>query len=93
MPKSYWTPEFVEFLESKAWHGKHKNPHAVVLGRLGGRIGGPARARKLTASERIAIARKGGKAKRSVGKQHRFSKSYWTPQLVSWLETKGWEHA
>lgn len=35
-----------------------KNPAAVALGRLGGKKGGPARARKLTAKERSAIARK-----------------------------------
>jgi hypothetical protein len=35
-----------------------KNPAAVELGRLGGRKGGPARARKLTQEQRSAIARK-----------------------------------
>jgi hypothetical protein len=34
-----------------------KNPHAVKLGRLGGLVGGPARARALSASRRIEIAR------------------------------------
>jgi hypothetical protein len=33
------------------------NPHAAALGRLGGLRGGPARAAKLTASRRRAIAR------------------------------------
>ena len=33
------------------------NPHAAALGRLGGLKGGPARAAKLTASRRRAIAR------------------------------------
>lgn len=35
----------------------HKNPAAVALGRLGGKKGGPARALKLSAKRRVAIAR------------------------------------
>jgi hypothetical protein len=35
-----------------------KNPAAVQLGRLGGRKGGPARAKKLTKEQRSKIARK-----------------------------------
>jgi hypothetical protein len=35
-----------------------KNPAAVALGRLGGKKGGPARAKKLTAKQRSEIARK-----------------------------------
>lgn len=38
-----------------------KNPAAVALGRLGGLKGGRARAKKLTAKKRIAIARKAAK--------------------------------
>lgn len=34
-----------------------KNPHAVALGRLGGKKGGPSRARKLTPEQRKEIAR------------------------------------
>jgi len=34
-----------------------KNPAAVALGRLGGKKGGPARAKKLTAAERSSIAK------------------------------------
>lgn len=34
-----------------------KNPHAVALGRLGGKRGGPARARRLLPRERAFIAR------------------------------------
>src|SRR5579863_7216234 len=37
-----------------------KNPHAVALGRLGCKKGGPVRAAKLTAEERIESARKAG---------------------------------
>jgi hypothetical protein len=37
---------------------REKNPHAVALGRLGGKKGGKARAEKLTAEERREIAKK-----------------------------------
>ena len=40
-----------------------KNPHAVALGRLGGLVGGPIRARSLSAHERQAIARKAARAR------------------------------
>ena len=40
-----------------------KNPAAVQLGRLGGRKGGPARARKLTKQRRSEIARKAAQAR------------------------------
>jgi len=39
-----------------------KNPHAVALGRLGGKKGGPARAAKLTEEQRRESARKAGQA-------------------------------
>lgn len=35
-----------------------KNPAAVALGRLGGKKGGPARAKKLSKKRRMAIAKK-----------------------------------
>lgn len=35
-----------------------KNPAAVALGRLGGKKGGPARAKKLTPDQRREIAKK-----------------------------------
>lgn len=40
-----------------------KNPAAVALGRLGGKVGGRARAEKLTALERSNIARKAARAR------------------------------
>jgi len=40
-----------------------KNPHAVALGRLGGKKGGKARADKLTKEERSEIARNAAKAR------------------------------
>jgi len=40
-----------------------KNPHAVALGRLGGRKGGAARARKLTADQRREIAARAAAAR------------------------------
>lgn len=36
----------------------HKNPAAVELGRLGGKVGGKARAAKLSSEERTDIARR-----------------------------------
>jgi hypothetical protein len=51
---------------------KKKNPAAVLLGRKGGKKGGPARAAKLTANERSESARKAvqarwAKAKKGTG--------------------------
>jgi hypothetical protein len=40
-----------------------KNPAAVELGRLGGLVGGKARAKKLTSQERSAIAKKAAEAR------------------------------
>jgi len=40
-----------------------KNPHAVALGRLGGKKGGKARAEKLTPEQRKEIAQKAAKAR------------------------------
>jgi len=44
--------------ESAPSPGETKNPAAVELGRLGGLVGGKARAAKLTPEERAEIARK-----------------------------------
>jgi len=40
-----------------------RNPHAVALGRLGGKKGGKARAESLTPEQRKEIARKAAKAR------------------------------
>ncbi len=40
-----------------------KNPHAVALGRLGGKKGGKARAKSLTPEQRKAIAKKAAKSR------------------------------
>ena len=40
-----------------------RNPNAVALGRLGGRIGGVARARKMTPEQRSEAARKAAVAR------------------------------
>jgi len=40
-----------------------KNPHAVALGRLGGKKGGEARAKSLTAKKRKEIAQQAAKAR------------------------------
>jgi hypothetical protein len=42
---------------------KKKNPHAVALGRAGGRKSGKARMEKLTAEQRTEIARKAVQAR------------------------------
>ena len=42
---------------------KKKNPAAVALGKLGGKKGGLARAAKLTAEQRKAIAKKAANAR------------------------------
>ena len=46
-----------------------KNPAAVMLGRLGGRKGGPARARKMTPEERRESARRAALARWASQKQ------------------------
>jgi hypothetical protein len=45
-----------------------KNPAAVELGRLGGQKGGKARAAKLTAEQRSAIAKKAASARWARGR-------------------------
>lgn len=45
-----------------------KNPAAVALGRLGGKKGGPARAKKLTRERRSEIARKAARTRWSKKK-------------------------
>jgi hypothetical protein len=40
-----------------------KNPNAVALGRLGGKVGGKSRAAKLTPEERSAIAKRAAAAR------------------------------
>lgn len=42
---------------------KEKNPHAQALGRLGGLVGGHARASKLSKSKRVSIAKKAAKVR------------------------------
>lgn len=58
--------------ESKNKKGKHSDSSlsesARRLGEVGGRKGGPARAKALSAEERSAIAREGGKAKAAKAK-------------------------
>jgi hypothetical protein len=40
-----------------------KNPHAVTLGRMGGKKGGPARAAKMTKKQRSESAKKAAAAR------------------------------
>ncbi len=51
----------VEHVEEPA--EPEKNPAAVALGRLGGKKGGPARARNLSKKRRSEIARKAAEAR------------------------------
>lgn len=48
-----------------------KNPAAVALGKLGGKKGGPARAKKLSKKRRSEIAKKAALARWSEQKQNR----------------------
>ena len=45
-----------------------KNPAAVALGRLGGKKGGVARAKKLSAKKRSSIAKKAAQARWQKGR-------------------------
>jgi hypothetical protein len=47
-----------------------KNPHAVALGRKGGKIGGIARAKNLSAEERTRIAQLAARTRWSEKKKH-----------------------
>jgi len=60
--------ELAESLDGSATNGQGvlytpKNPAAVALGKLGGQRGGKARAAKLNADERSAIARRAATAR------------------------------
>jgi len=57
-----------ELLSAVEGANEGKNPAAVLLGRLGGKKGGPARAKKLSARERSVIARRAARAR---WKEHR----------------------
>jgi hypothetical protein len=46
---------------------EEKNPHAVALGRLGGLVGGKARAQKLSPKKRVAIAKKAAQVRWGKG--------------------------
>jgi len=62
------TPEDINILAARIVEGAttnsdDKNLAAVVLGRLGGRKGGKARAKKLTPEQRSDIARRAAQAR------------------------------
>jgi len=62
------TPEDINILATRIVEGitiesEGKNLAAVVLGRLGGKKGGPARAKKLTAEQRNEIAKNAAHAR------------------------------
>lgn len=53
----------IDLVTHEAKAQPEKNPAAVALGRMGGLKGGNARAAKLTAAKRKAIAKKAAKAR------------------------------
>jgi len=62
------TPEDINILAARIVEGATTNPGdknlaAVVLGRLGGKKGGKARAKKLTPEQRSDIARRAAQAR------------------------------
>ena len=70
MPKRSSTPDFsqnalrvVEQAIGEPLTPSPKNPAAIELGRMGGRVGGNARAAKLTPEQRTAIARKAAQSR------------------------------
>ncbi len=68
MPKrSSKAPQDVNVLAAdivaEATGDSDKNPHAVALGRMGGKKGGPARAKKLSKKRRSEIARVAAQAR------------------------------
>ena len=67
MPKRSSKPQDVNVLAAdivaEATGDGEKNPHAVALGRLGGKVGGAARAKKLSKKRRSEIARKAAEAR------------------------------
>ncbi|MBI4337758.1 MAG: hypothetical protein HY683_08045 [Chloroflexi bacterium] len=60
-------PKFEPGPEQAAEPTEGKNPHAVALGQLGGKKGGPARAKKLTPEQRQEIAHRAATARWLLG--------------------------
>lgn len=55
--------QIVQEATKEVMQPKEKNPAAVALGRLGGKKGGVARARKLSSEQRKEIARQAAKTR------------------------------
>lgn len=55
--------------KKKKVKGRVKNQNAVALGKLGGKVGGPARAKKLGRLKREQIAKMGGEARKKQRQQ------------------------
>src|SRR5215467_13760334 len=74
---------------------KKKNPHAVTLGRAGGRKSGKARMEKLTTEQRKAIARKPVQARWAKGsipglsRAKRRGKMLGRPRPILYIEDSG----
>ena len=62
IPKRSSKPQDVNVLAAdivaEATGGSEKNPHAGALGRMGGKVGGAVRARKLSKKRRSEFAKK-----------------------------------
>jgi hypothetical protein len=50
-------------MQSRSGIVKQKNPHAVAMGKMGGKKGGTARMRSLSAKERTELAKKAARAR------------------------------
>ena len=57
------TNKLAHKITTQATEQKRKNPAAVALGRLGGLVGGKARAKKLTSQQRKEIAKRAANAR------------------------------
>ena len=62
---------------------KTKNPAAIDLGRLGGRVGGPARARSLTGERRSEIARHAALSRWKANKKEGTNMESWSKKLTA----------
>jgi hypothetical protein len=69
------------YLQHYAVVERRKNPHAIALGRKGGKSGGPARATKLTPEERRTSAKKAAQARWKL----KLDKKHTVTQRGSWL--------
>jgi len=58
-----WAQRVIRHISGEEPPADGKNPHAVAMGKLGGKKGGKARAAALTKKQRSAIAKKAAAAR------------------------------